>query len=411
MIIRETPDRPWQHVAADFKGPIIGNGRSYYFHVMIDLLSRWPEVVMVRSTEFQKLRGYLEDAFALHGVPESITSDNGPPYQSKNWEKFGKEMGFKPIKVSPEHPEGNGVAERFMATLVKTTHAAIAEGKDPKIEIKRRLLNYRNTPHPSTGKSPSDLMMNRPIRTRIPKFIAPTKSKALQEARQKDKETRLVRKEKLDKRKTAREKEVKVGDRVLLSQRKSTIKPPYDPKPYEVVEMKGTQVVAERGSKRRIRNLGKVKVLTERPEYLKLREHKTVNEGDRDDDEEDWLDMVNIRPRTEEVQEEIEEVIQEEQQQEENIRQEVEKPDSPVRRKSGRKKKKTRFLGFEEESSQTAQLSPRMRKKRQSFAKQRDKQLGWRGWTVKTPEGAWRKADIHEEGTLDKLTEKGADQA
>ena len=34
-----------------------------------------------------------------------------------------------------------------MATLVKVTHAAMAEGKDPRIEVQRRLLNYRNTIH------------------------------------------------------------------------------------------------------------------------------------------------------------------------------------------------------------------------------------------------------------------------
>ena len=129
-----------------------------------------------------------------------------------------------------------------MATLVKTTHAAMAEGRDPKVEVKRRLLKYRNTPHPSTGKSPSELMMNRSVRTRIPKLIAPPKDKALQEARQKDMETRLVKKGKLDKRKTAKEKEVKVGDKILVSQRKLTIKPPYDPKPYEVKEINGNQM-------------------------------------------------------------------------------------------------------------------------------------------------------------------------
>ena len=36
MVIRETPEEVWQHLAADFKGPIIGNGKSYYFHVVID---------------------------------------------------------------------------------------------------------------------------------------------------------------------------------------------------------------------------------------------------------------------------------------------------------------------------------------------------------------------------------------
>ena len=48
-----------------------------------------------------------------------------------------------------------------MATLVKVTHAAMAEGKDPRIEVQRRLLNYRNTIHPSHGKTPASLMMNR----------------------------------------------------------------------------------------------------------------------------------------------------------------------------------------------------------------------------------------------------------
>ena len=269
MVVRETPDRPWQHVAADFKGPIIGNGKSYYFHVTIDLLSRWPEVAVVTSTDFPKLRKCLDETFALHGIPETVTSDNGPPYNSKDWKRYGKEMGFEPIFVSPEHPEGNGVAERFMATLVKTTHAAMAEGKDPKVEVRRRLLNYRNTPHPSTGVAPSQLMMNRPIRTRIPQIIKNPSSSKLQEARLKDQETRADRKKKLDLRKTAQEKEVAIGDKVLVSQRKSTTKPPYDARPFVVTEVKGTQVTAERGNMKRVRNLGKVKVLRPRPKHLK----------------------------------------------------------------------------------------------------------------------------------------------
>ena len=64
IVVRETPDRPWQHVAADFKGPIIGNGKSYYFHVTIDLLSHWPEVAVVTSTDFVKLRKCLDETFA-----------------------------------------------------------------------------------------------------------------------------------------------------------------------------------------------------------------------------------------------------------------------------------------------------------------------------------------------------------
>ena len=69
-----------------------------------------------------------------------------------------------------------------MATLVKETHAAI-EGKNPKIEVQRRLLNYRNTVHPSHGKTPASLIMNRKIRTKLPAIIKTSKDRAHREAK------------------------------------------------------------------------------------------------------------------------------------------------------------------------------------------------------------------------------------
>ena len=53
MKVRETPDRPWQHCSADYKGPIAG---KYYFHVLIDNYSRWPEMAMTTSTGMDKLK-------------------------------------------------------------------------------------------------------------------------------------------------------------------------------------------------------------------------------------------------------------------------------------------------------------------------------------------------------------------
>ena len=52
-----------------------------------------------------------------------------------------------------------------------------------------------------------------------------------------------------DKRKTAQEKMVKPGTKVLVAQRKTTTKPPFDPNPYTVTEVKGTQVTATRDGK------------------------------------------------------------------------------------------------------------------------------------------------------------------
>ena len=54
MAMRSTPERVWSEVQADFKGPV---GGRYYFHVVIDQLSRWPEVEI--STRFYKLYLYF----------------------------------------------------------------------------------------------------------------------------------------------------------------------------------------------------------------------------------------------------------------------------------------------------------------------------------------------------------------
>ena len=293
MIERETPIGPWVDCSADFKGPIAG---KYYFHVLIDNYSRWPEVEVVDSTSFEQLRPALDRSFSLLGIPTSITHDNGSPYQSAEWKNYSKEMGFEMRLCTPEHPEANGIAERFMAVIVKTVHAAIAEARDPKTEIRRRLMNYRNTPHPSTGKSPSELIMGRPLKTKIAALVTPARGKVHEEAKLQDKATRTLRKQRYDKRKNATTTTITPGDKVLIKQQKSTIKPPFNPKPFTVVKVKGTQVTATRGTKIRTRNLSKVKPLRKQPPHLQATP-KTKPDNSSSDDE----DYINFQPAIEDT--------------------------------------------------------------------------------------------------------------
>ena len=298
MQTRETPDRPWQHCSADYKGPI---GGKYYFHVLIDNYSRWPEVAMVTSTEFGKLQDKLEDSFILHGIPDSITHDNGPCYNSGDWIKFARKWGFDARPCTPEHPQANGIAERFMGVLVKVVHAAVANDQDPRVEVRRRLLNYRNTPHPSTGKTPAELMMRRQIKTRVPVLMKSTMDKVDIEAKTMDKVAREKRKSRFDSSKHAKTTEVIKGDKVLVKQKKSSIKPPFDPRPYTVTEVKGTQVTATRGGKERKRNQAKMKVVKVRPAHLQPQSGRREQVEDSDSDEDIQLDSVDF-PREQEGQ-------------------------------------------------------------------------------------------------------------
>jgi transposase InsO family protein len=373
MAVRETPEAAWQHCSADFKGPI---GGQFYFHVLIDNYSRWPEVEIVKSTSFEKLRPALEGSFSLHGIPESITHDNGPPYNSRAWRAYAKEKGFESRACTPEHPEGNGIAERFMGVLVKVVHTAIAQGRDPKEEVMRRLLNYRNTRHPSTGCTPAELLMNRRPRTKIPSLRRPAEGEVHRRAQAKDRETRAIRKEVVDKKKRAAKKEICPGDRILIKQQKTTIKPPYDPKPYTVTGVKAAQVTAERGAKSRVRDMSRVKLLKPRPEHLRRREARQAS-SDSDSDE-DFLDLkvpvqVGQGEPAEEEQEpavaELEDVVVEQEERQEG-------PDTPPGR---RRTPRVRFspVRFDpshyDSSSSHKQPSPQQRKKRRSAAAKHQK--------------------------------------
>lgn len=48
--------------------------------------------------------------FLIHGIPEIVESDNGPPFNVDDFKHFAKQFGFM---SSPIHPKSNGLAERY----------------------------------------------------------------------------------------------------------------------------------------------------------------------------------------------------------------------------------------------------------------------------------------------------------
>ena len=385
MQMRDTPDRPWQHCSADYKGPIAG---KYYFHVLIDNYSRWPEVAMVTSTGFDKLQDKLEDSFNIHGIPDSITHDNGPCYNSGDWRKFARKWGFEVRPCTPEHPQSNGIAERFMGVLVKVVHAAVASGQDPRVEVRRRLLNYRNTPHPSTGKTPAELMMRRQIKTRLPAIMRPTMDKVDMEAKATDKLAREKRKIRFDSAKHVKVQEMVAGDRVLIKQKKTSIKPPFDPKPYTITEVKGTQVTARRGGQERKRNKVKMKMVKERPEHLLPRATVWMEEEEDTDNEAD-IQLGPSRSAQEELGPAQEEQEQGPEQEVEVLGEENQQQaaDAGLRRSGRTRKAPERYGGAQPMQRDNNQLSPRERKRIKSLAARKVPREEW----MIRQEGVWKK--------------------
>ena len=172
--------------------------------------------------------------FSTHGVPESLTSDNGPPYFSHDLEEYAKQMGFTLNPVTPDDPQANGFAENFVKSICKVVHTAVAEKKDPKDQLFTFLLQYRATPHSSTEKSPAEMLFGRRIRTKLPQIAFHQDTEEQKRIRDIHDKKKIEQKKHFDKKHKAKPKNIKVGDKVLVKQQKTTIKPPYNPEPFTV---------------------------------------------------------------------------------------------------------------------------------------------------------------------------------
>jgi hypothetical protein len=148
------PSRPWEKIAAD----LFSHDKKDYL-VLIDYYSRWIEVKRLYSTSAAAVINKCRQVFATFGIPDLFMSDNGPQFASAEFKHFAENYGFAHTTSSPYFPQANGEAESAVK-IAKT----ILSSASPDIA----LLNYRATPHSSTGESPSVALMGRVLNTRIP---------------------------------------------------------------------------------------------------------------------------------------------------------------------------------------------------------------------------------------------------
>ena len=134
------------------------------FLLVIDYFSKYPEVVCLNNSTSAKFIIYhLKSIFARHGIPLTLISDNGPPFDSAEFREFLSSWGIEHDPSSPRYPRSNGQIERTVQTIKNLMKKCHDSGQD----FFTALLNYRNTPKPD-APSPSQLLMSRTLRTNLP---------------------------------------------------------------------------------------------------------------------------------------------------------------------------------------------------------------------------------------------------
>ena len=240
----QIPEKPWEVVSVDFGGPYPD---GHYNLVVIDKRTRYPEVEVVYSTGIKPTKEKLKKIFATHGTPIQVESDNGPPFQSKEFAEFAAIEGFRHHRITPLHPRANGEAESFMKLVNKTEQRAQIQKISPIMAIQEMLIGYRSTPHPATGITPYEGMMNRTVRTKLDyeNRISNTsdKEKLINE---RDRQYKEKVKQKAENKNT-KEHSFDVGDHVFLEQpKKNKWSTEYEPDIYVIYKIKGSTVYARR---------------------------------------------------------------------------------------------------------------------------------------------------------------------
>uniref|UniRef100_A0A672INC6 Gypsy retrotransposon integrase-like protein 1 n=1 Tax=Salarias fasciatus TaxID=181472 RepID=A0A672INC6_SALFA len=168
------PQTPWTHIQVDICGELHGTPHHQRFLlVAYDLHSKWPEVLPAGSVTTTGVIGFLSSLFARWGVPDAITTDNGPQFISTDFVAFMEGRGIKHIRTALYHPQANGGVERFNQTLKNGLRAHMADGLPFSDSLQSTLMHYRATPHSTTGSSPALLMLGRELQLPLERLRRP----------------------------------------------------------------------------------------------------------------------------------------------------------------------------------------------------------------------------------------------
>ena len=74
----------------------------------MDYATKWPEAFALRNITTETAR---------IGMPEELLSDNASNFMSKVMKQYCETTRIKKLKISPYHPQTNGMVERFNSKL------------------------------------------------------------------------------------------------------------------------------------------------------------------------------------------------------------------------------------------------------------------------------------------------------
>lgn len=163
--IWEPATEPFERIHIDFAGRFCGK----FYLIIVDSFSKWVEVQIMNDITTGSTVERLDKFFADFGTCRVLVSDNGPQLTSQEFEMYLKSKGIFHKLSAPYNPSTNGQAERYVQTLKQKLKSLNVGVGDPNLKkkVNEILTQYRITPHPVTGESPSQIVFKRRLRSKL----------------------------------------------------------------------------------------------------------------------------------------------------------------------------------------------------------------------------------------------------
>ncbi|UYV74330.1 K02A2.6-like [Cordylochernes scorpioides] len=139
LMCHETPILPWNKIGMD-----IFSVETTQYLITIDYYSSFWELDILEHTTSESIIECCKKNFSRHGIPETLITDNGPQFISREFQKFLKTWKVVQITSSPYHT------------------------KHKQEDLWLAILEWRNTPLKDLGFSPNQALISRRTQTLIP---------------------------------------------------------------------------------------------------------------------------------------------------------------------------------------------------------------------------------------------------
>lgn len=153
-------ERPWQRLYIDLLGPYPRSAAgNTSILIVLDQFSKFVILKPLRKASAVEIVRFLErEVFHVFGAPESIWSDNGVQFVSKNFKSLTNQYGITHIRTATHSPQSNA-SERVNRSILAAIRSYITQNQmtwDQEISAIGSAL--RNNVHESTGYSPHYLV-------------------------------------------------------------------------------------------------------------------------------------------------------------------------------------------------------------------------------------------------------------